>query len=142
MPNGAAHALVRLRLVESTPIEAPGPTGLERSIGEAMADAALMISAGVMDWENGGLRPLTRQLAGERFAKVCMLQLEHFDDDFGCVARREGRRELWRRNDAAFRMHYGASFNATAIDRAFDELLDHVLAVTTQVVAVERSLSH
>jgi hypothetical protein len=140
MRNGS-HAIARLRLVESTPIEATPPTEIEQRIGEAMADAALMIGAGVIDWERGGLRPSTRQLAGERFAKVCMLQLDHLGDDFGSVARREGRAELWRRNDAAFRAHYGQAFNATAIDRAFDELLDHVLSVTTQVCTVERAMT-
>jgi hypothetical protein len=70
-----------------------------------------------------------------------MLQLDHFGDDFGSVARREGRRELRRRNDAAFRAHYGQAFNATAIDRAFDELIDHVLSVTTQVCTVERTMA-
>jgi hypothetical protein len=89
-----------------------------------------------------GARPSTRQLAGERFAKVCMMQLEHFNEDFGSVARREGRAELWRRNDAAFRTHYGQAFNATAIDRAFDELLDHVLTITSKVVADERAMAH
>jgi hypothetical protein len=131
--NGTAVAL---------PIEAPTPTGIEQRIGTAMADAVIMIGAGVIDWENDGLRPSTRQLAGERFAKVCMLQLEHLGDDFGSVARREGRHELWRRNDAAFRAHYGASFNVAAIDRAFDELLDHVLSVTSKVCADERAHAH
>jgi hypothetical protein len=106
--NGAT---ARLRLVESTPIEAPSPTEAERVIGTAVADAVVMIGAGVVDWENGGLRPATRQLAGERFAKVCMLQLEHPSDDFGSVARRGGRLELWKRNDAAFRKHYGVAFD-------------------------------
>jgi hypothetical protein len=142
MPNGAAHTLARLRLVESTPIEAPAPTEVERAIGEAMADAVIAIGAGVIDCENGGLRPSTRQLAGERFGAVAMLQLEHDASSFAAIARSAGRSELWRRNDAAFRKHYGASFNEAAIARAFDELIDHVLSVTTKVCAVERAHAH
>jgi hypothetical protein len=138
MPNGAA---VRLRLVESTPIKSTATAEAERSIGEAMADAAIMIGAGVMDWENGGLRPSTRRL-GERFAKVCMLQLTHDANSFAAIARSAGRRELWKRNDAGFRVHYGAKFDEAAIGRAFDELLDHVLSITTKVVADERARAH
>jgi hypothetical protein len=71
-----------------------------------------------------------------------MLRLDHLGDDFAAIARSAGRCELWRRNDAAFRAHYGASFNEAAIGRAFDELIDHVLSVTTQVCTVERALAH
>jgi hypothetical protein len=86
------------------------PTEVERSIGAAMADAAVMIHVGVEDWKaRDGLRDTTRRLAGERLARVCMLHLEHNGCDFGGVARREGRRELWKRNDAAFRTHYGTA---------------------------------
>jgi hypothetical protein len=99
--NGTAIAL---------PMAATPPAEAERSIGEAVADAILMLGAGVIDWENGGgLRPSTRRLAGERFAKICMMQLEHpgGDDDFAAIARSAGRYELWRRTDAGFRAHYG-----------------------------------
>jgi hypothetical protein len=163
MPNGVAHALVTLtpdppapiktaqpRAANGTAIVLPSPIAVpdavpgevERSIGEAMADAVIMIGAEVMDWENGGLRPFDPALAGERFAKVCMMQLAHDGSNFAAIARSAGRRELWRRNDAGFRTHYGASFNEAAIDRAFDELLDHVLAITTQVVDNERARAH
>jgi hypothetical protein len=109
-----------------------------------MCDAVLAIGAGVIDWENGGgLRPSTRRLAGERFARVCMMQLEYpsGDADFAAIARSAGRGELWRRNDAGFREHYGEKFDATAIDRAFDELLDHVLTITSNACAVERAMT-
>jgi hypothetical protein len=68
-----------------------------------------------------------------------MLQLGHNGCDFAAIARTEGRRELWKRNDAAFREHYGASFDEAMIDRALDDLIGHVLSITSKVVADERA---
>jgi hypothetical protein len=31
----------------------------------------------------------------------------------------------WRRNDAAFREHYGANLDGAMIDRALDEMIDY-----------------
>jgi hypothetical protein len=44
--------------------------------------------------------------------------------------------------EAAFRADYGAALDPMAIDRALDEMLDHVLSITTKVVADERARAH
>jgi hypothetical protein len=127
MPNGA-HALAVL--ATDPPVKAAVPGEVERSSGEAMADAAIMICAGVEDRKRTG-----RGLAS--VSRVCMLQLGHFGDDFGSVARAEGRRELYRRYGAALRDRFGAKLNAAALDASLSEILDWVLWITDRVVADE-----
>jgi hypothetical protein len=52
------------------------------------------------------------------------------------------RLDLQRQDDAAFREHYGANLDGAMIDRALDEMIDHVLTITTKVVADERARAH
>jgi hypothetical protein len=142
MPNGV-HAIAHLRLVEPTPIEAPAPAEIERSIGEATADAVAVIGAGIESGQaTGGLTAAIRSLAGERLGRVAMLQLEHPDGDadFVAIVRSEGKRVLWERCGAGFRAHYGAAFDKAAIDRALDTNISWVLEIAGNAVRIERAI--
>jgi hypothetical protein len=76
MPNGV-HALAP-RLATDPPIE----TGVEGSIGTAVADAVGIIGAGLESGQaTGSLTPAIRSLAGEYLGRVAMLQLEHQGGD-------------------------------------------------------------
>jgi hypothetical protein len=126
----------------SVPPKANASVDLERAIGTATADAAVVIGQGILDFEVGGaLGPRTRAEGGECLARVCKLQLEHFGEiDFAVVARREGKRVLHQRHDATLQAHLRLS--AAATDAALDQIIGWVLNITDKVVADERALAH
>jgi hypothetical protein len=141
MPNGA-HTLARLRLVESTPIERPTPTEAARSIGIAAADAVAVVGLGLEAAAAGwhAPPPQLRRQAGEYLGRVAMLQLEHQggDADFIALVRSEGKRILRERSMTSFKQHYGT--DEATVDRALDEMINWVLEIAGNAVAVERAI--
>jgi hypothetical protein len=135
MPNGAT-ARVRLRLVEPAPIKTTVPSDVERAIGDLVADAAISVCAGFMDWTNGGqLHPSTRTRAGGVFVKLYELQegTAIGEEEFHTIAKREGKRVLIARLLSA-----DATFDGAAADAEFDEILSWHLEVLAEVTAKER----
>jgi hypothetical protein len=98
MPNGV-HALAILPPDPPAPIRGPdaAPDGVERRIGDLVADAAILVCTGMMDGIAGGrLRPSTRARVGDLFVRMYELQEETMlgEKEFHTIAKREGRREL------------------------------------------------
>jgi hypothetical protein len=115
------------------------PDARQDDVAEAVASAAAAIAMGLADFADGArLSPGIKELGGRTLAKVAELQLDYADGDtaFAALARREGRRVLERRYGAMLR----GAIGATKVDAAFGELIDHVLVITTLVVADERVL--
>jgi hypothetical protein len=151
MPNGAAVRLApeppTERLLKGAPAGAtaskPGTaraaTGIEVTIGEAMADAAAAIGQALVDFAAGGrMTPATRALSGECLGRVCELQLDTVGElDFGAVAHVEGRRILLARHGAVLRKHCG-----TVPEAALDELLGYVIGIANKVVRDELRRPH
>jgi hypothetical protein len=134
--NGIAVALPLAPELPSTPAKATASKpdgGIETTIGEATAAAAVAIGQALVDFEAGGrLTPATRMLGGERIG----LHLGEFD--FATTVRREGKRVLHQRHGAAFRQHYGVDLPEAALD----EIIGWLLAIVQKVVADERALAH
>jgi hypothetical protein len=90
MPNGS-HALALV-----LPYEPEVPS--EIAIGNAMAAAAAAVGQGLLDGaKTGQLDPATVANGGRAMTRLVQLQLSHFGDDFGVIARRAGRQEIERR---------------------------------------------
>jgi hypothetical protein len=122
-----AAAFVRPRL-DDPPIDAalaPAtvPPEIEQRIGDMVADAAIAVVAGVMDWEaQGKLAPATRARAGDLFVRMYELQEEvrlSSGIDFAAVAATGGKRTIMRRYGVVLAEHYGAA----TLDAALDQML-------------------
>jgi hypothetical protein len=137
--NGAALPLDLDPPVITT--KAIGPTEIEQRIGNTVADAAIMVCAGVGDWESDGrLAPATRAQAGALFVELFQLQESTLGElDFAAVARAEGKRAIMRRHGAVLAQHYGATLSGAALDRVLDEIIDWPLGILRKVTAAERA---
>jgi hypothetical protein len=135
MPNGVAVALALDPAAAPAPAK---PTEVEQRIGEAVADAAIMVLAACGDWEaQGRIAGDTRARAGGLFVELYKLQEASGAVDFSAVARIEGKRAIMRRHGAALAEHYGV-----ALDAALDEIISWPLDVLAHITAVERALAH
>jgi hypothetical protein len=106
-----------------------------------MADAALAVGAGVLDWEaNGALSGATRARAGDLFVAMYRLQEGVGEINFKAIARREGVRVLWERHGAALSRHCRLSESALA--PTLDEIISWPLDVLAKITATERALAH
>ena len=123
--NGASA----LQLV--TPEPAPAPSGeLEQRLGIAVADATAAISAGCLEWMNGGLTAPTKARGGEKIANLYWLFQEASGLDFFVIARSQGRRVLLER------------LGADAHEPTVDVLVDGVIDILTQGTAFMRATAH
>jgi hypothetical protein len=110
------------------------PSEIERPIGEAMAAAAAAVGWGLLDGaKTGKLDQASIARGGRAMSKVVELQLSHFGNDFGVIARRAGREEIQRR--CGDRLQLGPADTV-------DELLTHVLVIAARVVELERARAH
>ena len=134
-----ANGVAALRLVDSTvsaPAAAPAKTEIEAAIGEAVASATAGLCFALFEYQDGGLRPETKRVMGERVAAVVMLQLAHEDDhDFAVKAR--GAKCILRQ---CFDADYLRRYTTEQADAAVDLYLDELLAVVSRVVATERAV--
>src|SRR5262245_22694292 len=115
MPNGTAVALPR---------ELDPPSAAEIEIGDAMAEAAVLIGGGgAQCMVVGGMTAEVKMAGAEALVKVSMLMLQHFGDDaeFTDIAMREGRRALWRHR--GFREHVAPNLDPATCTRMYDVFL-------------------
>ena len=113
-------------------------TEIEQQIGETVADAAIMVCASL---EAGGLTGAARTRMENLFVELYELQQSTLGDlDFAAVARTEGKRILWERHGATLLAR--VDYSETAINGAFDELIERALDVLRKVTAVERARMH
>jgi hypothetical protein len=131
--NGAALALV--------PDPAPLPpaqanitqANLEMAIGNAVADAALMVCTAAFG--PGGLDRTVRAAAGNMFVRLYELQATNPGLDFNAVARRAG---VWTLRD-----RYGAVLaqcgDEAALDAALAEVISWPLDILAKVTADEQA---
>ena len=138
MVNGS----IALRLVESpsTP-EPPAPSERELEIGSAVADAATILAAAMLEFEgNGRMRGVTHSEGAERIARLARLELGMRGeiDNFAEIARREGLRRLRTvlAADPDLQRH-----GAAAGDVALREIVDGVLQISGRVAALEIALT-
>jgi hypothetical protein len=138
MPHNGAAAL---QLVAPEPLIAR-PTApdlpIEKKIGEATADACIILSASMIAFHETGRLPATlKEAGGEKIARLATLELDSFEiDDFAGIARREGLIRLRQLLDTEFFQKHGAN----AGDKTLAIILDGVLEIVARVVAVERVL--
>jgi hypothetical protein len=127
MPNG--HAA--LRLVD---LEPEVPSEIEQELGHAVAAAAAAVGMGLLDGtRTGQLSQASVTRGGRAMSKVVELQLAHFGNDFGVIARRAGREEIERRCGPCAALGPAGTVN---------ELLEHVICIANRVVELERARSH
>jgi hypothetical protein len=109
-------------------------TETEIAIGCAMAAAAAAVGIGLFEGaQSGQLSKENVVKGGQAMTRVVELQLAHFGDDFGVVARRAGRQEIERRCGRV---------PALGLAGTIDELLSHVLIIAGRVVELERAQAH
>jgi hypothetical protein len=138
MPNDAHTALAAKPPIAPAKAAAP-QSGIKRVIGEAVASAAAAVAIGMAELGGAGqMPPNVKGMGGQTLAAVAELALDYCGEDFDHVAREEGRLALERRRGTLLRAQLGAAKYETA----FDELIGHVLLITSQVVADERALAH
>jgi hypothetical protein len=134
MANG--HHAAALRLVEPDDhIE------IEQELGTAMEHAVMELCAGVNDYQTTGtLSPAFRATGGQALARVCRLQLDHGGGDtaFGVLARRAALRNLRHRFDPGLLER----LSPMEADLGVLFWVDHVLAISSKVVADERARAH
>jgi hypothetical protein len=105
-------------------------------IGEVVATAAITIAAGLEERGNGGLRPETRQRAGDLVAALFNLHQKSAGAfDFLDVSREYGKLALRARYTQAKRKLNGScpEFNAGV----YDTMVEWPLNVLSQVIAAE-----
>jgi hypothetical protein len=139
MVNGS----IALKLVKSpsTP-EPPAPSGRELEIGIAVADAATILAAAMLEFEGSGrMRGATHSEGAERIARVARLELGMRGeiDNFAEIARREGVRRLQK--ILAAEPDFQRRHRAAAGDVALREIVDEVLHISGQVAALEITLA-
>jgi hypothetical protein len=133
MPNGVAVALQSIH-AEATAYESPSTKLIE--VGEAVADAAILVGAGLADFDAvGGLLPATRTRAGDVFMRLYELS-QNGGIDF-VAAQAEGKRVLLLRYGRALTQHYGLP--VTALDPIIDEIISWPLDILRKMIAVERA---
>jgi hypothetical protein len=139
MVNGS----IALKLVESpsTP-ESPAPSERELEIGSAVADAATILAAAMLEFEGDGrMRGATHSEGAERIARVARLELGMRGeiDNFAEIARREGLRRL--QTVLAANPDFQRRHGAAAGDVALREIVDGVLQISGRVAALEIALT-
>lgn len=126
-----------LSLVSEPPAAPAPPT--EEKIGQAVADIACLLCAGIFELQGGGLDPALKAEGGRRIAVLYTLQTAHAGEtDFASVAREHGRIALRR----FFTLDFYRAHGPGAGEAALDEVVDEVLAILGRVAAFERAMAN
>ena len=141
MSNGTAALQLVAPDPPSTPPAAPEGSRIEIEIGTATADAAVVLSAAMLQFHaNGRMTPETKEAGAEKIARLAQLELDTLGEinNFSEIARKEGLRQLRKFLDADpdFRQRHGGR----AGDVTLTGIIDGVLEITSKVVALEKTL--
>lgn len=111
---------------------------IERQIGEAAAGAALAVSYAMSVYAaDGQLNDVVRTVGGDSLGKLAQLRLDTLGqiDDFSGIAKREGRRALFRRHGAAL---HQLNLDTAGGEKAFSELVCMAVSIAEKVAHDEQ----